>query len=99
LPKRAPSEPEAPDPSEILQFRIWLLGISPMIWRRIQVPASLTLRELHGVIQLAMGWEGIHLFQFTLRARRFSSLELAARSPDVSLSELCLRVGARFRYD
>jgi hypothetical protein len=70
-----------------------------MIWRRVQVPASLTLRELHGVIQVVMGWEGIHLFQFMLRARRFGSLELGARSPDVPLSELRLRVGARFRYE
>jgi hypothetical protein len=70
-----------------------------MIWRRVQVPASISLRELHGVIQVVMGWEGIHLFQFMLRARRFGSLELAARSPDVSLSDLRLRVGARFRYE
>jgi hypothetical protein len=61
--------------------------------------ASLTLRELRGVSQVVMGWEGIHLFQFMLRTRRFGSLELAARSPDVPLSELCLRVGARFRYE
>jgi Plasmid pRiA4b ORF-3-like protein len=54
---------------------------------------------LHGVIQVVMGWEGIHLFQFTLRARRFGSLELTARSPDVPLSELRLRQGTRFRYE
>lgn len=59
----------------------------------------MTLRELHGVIQVAMGWEGIHLFQFTLRAQRFGSLELAAQSPEVPLSELRLRVGTRFRYE
>ncbi|MXQ10472.1 plasmid pRiA4b ORF-3 family protein [Microvirga makkahensis] len=70
-----------------------------MIWRRVQVPASLTLRELHGVFQVVMGWEGIHLFQFTLRAKRFGSLELAAQSPDVPLSELRFRKGARFRYE
>jgi hypothetical protein len=78
LPKRTPSKLEPPGPSaapEILQFKVWLLGISPMIWRRVQVPASMTLRELHGVIQVAMGWEGIHLFQFTLRAKRFGSLD------------------------
>ena len=68
-----------------------------MIWRRVQVPDSLTLRQLHGVIQVVIGWEGIHLFQFMLRARRLGSLELAARSPDVPLS--VLRVGARFRYE
>ncbi len=70
-----------------------------MIWRRVQVPASMTLRELHGVIQVALGWEGIYLFQFTLRAKRFGSRELAARSPDVPLSELRLCVGTRFRYE
>jgi hypothetical protein len=102
LPKRAPPKPKNPDHSpvlQILQFKVWLLGISPMIWRRVQVPASMTLRELHGVIQVAMGWEGIHLFQFTLRARRFGSRELAARSPDISLSELRLRSGTRFCYE
>jgi hypothetical protein len=99
LPKRIPSELEAPDPPEFLQFKVWLLGISPMIWRRVQVPSTLTLRELHGVIQVAMGWEGIHLFQFTLRAKRFGSLKLAARSPDVPLSELRLRLSTRFRYE
>ena len=94
MPKRTLSEPKVLNPSstlKILQFKVWLIGLSPMIWRRIQVPDSLTLRELHGVIQVAMGWEGIHLFQFALRARRFGSLELAARSPDVALSELMQR--------
>ena len=35
-----------------------------MVWRRVLVPSSFTLRELHGVIQVAMGWEGIHLYDF-----------------------------------
>jgi hypothetical protein len=46
--------------------KIWLTGISPMVWRRVLVPTSFTLRELHGVIQVAMGWEGIHLYDFQL---------------------------------
>jgi hypothetical protein len=102
LQKRTQSKPETPDPStapEILQFKIWLMRISPMIWLRVQVPASMTLRELHGVFQVAIGWEGIHLFQFTLWARRFGSLELAALSPDIPLSVLRLRPGMRFRYE
>ncbi|QRM35462.1 plasmid pRiA4b ORF-3 family protein [Microvirga sp. VF16] len=82
-----------------MQFKVWLLGISPMVWRRVQVPATMTLRELHGVFQVVMGWEGIHLFQFMLRARRLGSLELVARSPDVLLSELRLRRRTRFHYE
>jgi hypothetical protein len=83
----------------ILQIKVWLKGISPMIWRRVLVPASFTLRELHGVIQVAMGWDGIHLYQFRLRAARYGSWELTASSPDVTLAALRFRKGARFGYE
>ncbi|WP_408845058.1 IS1096 element passenger TnpR family protein, partial [Acidiphilium multivorum] len=32
-----------------MQIKVWLHGISPMVWRRVLVPSTLTLRELHGV--------------------------------------------------
>src|SRR3954454_14402332 len=72
-----------------------------MVWRRLLVPAATTLRELHGVVQVAMGWEGIHLFQFQfhLRAVRYGSSELSAGSPDVALETLRLRTGSRFVYE
>src|SRR5271157_4707910 len=76
----------AADADAILQVKVWLSGISPMVWRRVLVPASLTLRELHGVIQVAMGWEGIHLYEFHLRAARYGSFQLSASSPDVTLA-------------
>jgi Plasmid pRiA4b ORF-3-like protein len=89
----------AVDAAAIVQIKIWLLGVSPMVWRRVQVSGSTTLRELHGVIQVAMGWEGIHLYQFSLRATRFGSAELSASSPDVTLAALRLRQRARFLYE
>src|ERR1700681_4444833 len=61
-----PEENLAADTATILQIKVWLTGISPMVWRRVLVPSSFTLRELHGVIQVAMGWEGIHLYDFQL---------------------------------
>ena len=70
-----------------------------MVWRRLLVPGSYTLRELHGVIQAAMGWEGIHLYDFQLRAARYGSWELSVSSPDVTLATLRLRQGARFVYE
>ncbi len=69
------------------------------MWRRVLVPAAFTLRELHGVIQVAMGWEGFHLFQFCLRAVRYGSSEMSTASPDVTLAALRLRKGARFIYE
>jgi len=88
-----------PDADVVLQIKVWLMGISPMVWRRVLVPASCSLRELHGVFQVTMGWEGIHLYQFRLRAARYGSSELAAISPDVTLAALHFRKGARFRYE
>ena len=70
-----------------------------MVWRRLLVPSTCTLRELHGVIQVAMGWEGIHLFQFCLRLCHYGSWELSASSPEVTLAALRLRKGARFAYE
>ena len=32
-----------------------------MVWRRAQVPSTTTLHEFHGVLQVVVGWEGIHL--------------------------------------
>ncbi len=46
-----------------------------------------------------MGWEGIHLYQFSLRAARYGSSELSASSPDVTLGALRLRKGTRFLYE
>ena len=85
--------------AEVVQIKVWLLGISPMVWRRVLVPSTCTLHELHGVIQVAMGWEGIHLYQFCLRSCRYGSWELSASSPEVTLAALRLRKGARFAYD
>ena len=63
-----------PATPEIYQLKVRLLGISPMIWRRVLVPTSTTLRELHGILQVAMGWEGIHLFVFDIHAAYFARL-------------------------
>ena len=91
-PPGAPGDP-------VIQLKVRLLGISPMIWRRVLVAASTTLRELHGVLQVAMGWQGLHLFQFCLRVARYGSQELSAHSPDVSLAVSRLRTGSRFLYE
>jgi len=105
--KRRPKQPlskdspasSATDGDVILRVKVWLIGISPMVWRRVLVPATFTLREMHGVIQVAMGWEGIHLYQFHLRAARYGSWEVSATSPDVTLAALRIRKSARFVYE
>jgi hypothetical protein len=94
-----PADPEPPSIGPALQLKVRLLELSPMVWRRLLVPAATSLRELHGIIQVAMGWEGIHLFQFRLRAVRYGSPELSASSPDVDLASFRLRTGSRFTHE
>ena len=50
-----------------LQFKVTLKGISPPIWRRVQVPCTYTFWDLYVAIQDAMGWLDCHLHLFRLR--------------------------------
>ena len=87
-----------PPAASILQIKIRLLDISPMIWRRILIPEGYTLHQLHGVIQAAMGWEGIHLFEFRIRAVGYTAFDLQGESPDVPLEQFHFRQNTQFTY-
>src|SRR6202043_2629386 len=45
----------------VFQIKMTLRGIDPPIWRRIQTK-DCTLEELHGLIQVTMGWDFEHLY-------------------------------------
>ena len=45
-------------------LRVELLGIEPLIWRRVRVASSTRLKQLHDVLQLVMGWQDMHLHEF-----------------------------------
>jgi len=49
----------------VLQFKITLQEIHPLIWRRIQISKLCTFWDLHVAIQDAMGWMDSHLHEFT----------------------------------
>ena len=51
----------------ILQFKISLKGLEPLIWRRIQIAESSTFWDLHAAIQDAMGWQENHGYFFTVK--------------------------------
>ncbi len=55
----------------IYQLKVVLLGISPMIWRRLLVKSNDALEDLHYTLQLAMGWEDVHLHHFTIYGKQY----------------------------
>jgi len=48
----------------VISLRIALREIEPLIWRRVEVPSSITLSKLHMVFQDALGWTNSHLHSF-----------------------------------
>lgn len=62
-PKKAKAiKPKSCD--EVYQLKIQLKGSKPPIWRRVVVPSTILLEDLHDVIQISMGWTNNHLHQF-----------------------------------
>ena len=94
-------------PPEIYQLKVTLLGTSPPIWRRLLVPADLTLAQLHDVLQAAMGWEDGHMHEFSIGQRRFGrpdpedqlmGMPSAENERTVRLSGILGRVGSKAIY-
>ena len=57
--------------NEIATLRIELRDSDPLIWRQLEIPTSITLKVLHDIVQLAMGWFDYHLWEFTIGKQRF----------------------------
>jgi hypothetical protein len=57
--------------NEICSIRIELRHTNPLIWREVEVPTSITLKVLHDVVQIAMGWFDYHLWEFTIDRRTY----------------------------
>jgi hypothetical protein len=50
----------------IYQLKVMLRHSKPPIWRRVQVPADISLARLHQILQVVMGWTDSHLHQFVV---------------------------------
>lgn len=56
----------------VFQFRIQIKGITkPPVWRKVSIPDDFTFLDFHYIIQVALGWQNAHLFEF--RDREYQS--------------------------
>lgn len=58
------TKPALGDDGRIWQLKITLTQTKPPIWRRIQVPGSISRYRPHQIIEAIMPWEGYHLYEF-----------------------------------
>ena len=80
------------------QLRITLLGISPPVWRLVEVPGSLTLGALHNTIQLVMGWGDEHLHEFMSSRGRNATIYAEDDERSVRVWQVLKRKGSKFYY-
>jgi len=92
--------------SELLvyQFRVFVRGISPVIWRRLLFRDDQTLADVHHGLQIVLGWSDYFLHRFLIRGRiytipRIWGTDYTHAAQDISLKSLNLRFNERFIYE
>ncbi|MBA4370467.1 MAG: hypothetical protein C0418_02680, partial [Coriobacteriaceae bacterium] len=99
------ADPVSPDDA-VVALKITLSGTTPPVWRRLEVPASLTLEQLHAVLNTAMGWLDYHLHAYEIEGRRYADgadswddLDDTLPEADIVLGDLFRAGVRRFTYD
>jgi len=94
---------EPPDPI-IYQLKVVLLGVSPMIWRRLLVYSTSTISDLHYILQITMGWSDDHLHRFRIHGKQYGIARMGGLSfsddPEtVRIKDFRFRINECFRYE
>ncbi len=97
--KRTPTPQAPPAPADVYELDVTLLDTEPPVWRRVLVQGDLSLGRLHAVIQVAMGWQGVHLHMFQVGNGNYSDprFELEDAGGSAVENEFLTRVDEAFR--
>jgi Plasmid pRiA4b ORF-3-like protein len=60
---------------QVYQFKLSMKGITPQIWRRIQVLENYTFFDLNYAIQAVMDWVDYHLHEFEVLNPKTETLQ------------------------
>ena len=66
----ASSAPRSID--QVADLKVSMAGSRLPIWRRVRLPVTATLGDLHNVIQVLFGWDGDHLHVFQAGGKQYS---------------------------
>ena len=85
----------------VITMKVMLRGIKPPVWRRLAMPGTMTLGDLHLAIQAAMGWYDCHLHAFDIGGEQYGdqrSVDDVADENRLTLSRLLRSSVVRFTY-
>jgi hypothetical protein len=69
--------PAARTIQDVYQLRAVIGGISPLIWRRLLVPAQTTIAQLHAIVQTVFGWSGEYLHRFCIHGTEYGTYQVS----------------------
>lgn len=58
------SKTAMPDTPKIARLKVEIDEVTPAVIRRVEVPVTIRLDDLHFVLQIAIGWQNCHPFEF-----------------------------------
>ena len=90
--------------TEIARLRIELDEVTPPVIRRVEVPVTIRLDDLHFVLQIAIGWQNCHPFEFRVGETAWGLLdrddpESSPRAAETATLADVLALAKTFRYD
>ena len=63
--------PKTSTSMNIITLKVTLRGTKPPVWRRLVMPGTMTLGDLHRAIQAAIGWHDGHLHAFDIGGEQY----------------------------
>ena len=88
--------------TQIARLRIEIDEVTPAVIRRVEVPLSIRLDDLHFVLQIAIGWQNCHPFEFRAGETAWGLIDRDAETNPLpaegaTLAELAARANT-FKY-
>jgi hypothetical protein len=92
-----------PGAGEIARLVVEIDDVTPRVARLIEVPADIRLDDLHFVLQIAIGWQNGHPFEFRIGDKVWGLPDREAESNPAPADEATLAdiltFGDRFKYN
>jgi hypothetical protein len=88
--------------SDIARLRVAIDEVAPAVVRRVEVPLAMRLDDLHFVLQIAIGWQNCHPFEFRVGDKAWGLVDRDAETNPLPAESATLAdvhaLGRTFRY-
>jgi Plasmid pRiA4b ORF-3-like protein len=88
---------------DIVTLTVQIDEVSPPVMRRVEVPLTMRLDDLHFVLQVAIGWQNCHPFEFRIGDKAWGlvdreGIDNPLPAETVNLSDI-MPLSTRFEYN